>query len=210
VTPKNRITFEIFGERKGNTTLFLVDSRGKSFATLLVSVKEKIPKRVALCLLSDRRRNCPFTEAEVPIFFTRTAQTFKQQANIELTQVGGIFNVNVSDDLGDPIVADKPSTRSAILRATPQQAILANFVVYYSWDITSLTRRAIVGLNQGFDCYVEKQADPFENGITTAHEIGHGLGLSHSSAKTLMAGDGNARSSLLQQFEIDMINQTDS
>jgi len=210
VTPRNRISFDVFGQGKGNTTIFLVDRKGKAFAALLVSVKEKITKKVALCLLSDRRRNCPFTASEIAPMFTATARTFRQQANIELIQVGGIFPVTVTADLGDPIVADKPSTRAAILGATPQQAILADFVVFYSWDITSLTRPAIVGINQGFDCYVEKQPSSFENSITTAHEIGHGLGLSHSGAKTLMAGDGNARSSVLQQFEIDTINQTDS
>jgi hypothetical protein len=80
-------------------------------------------------------------------------------------------------------------------------------------DITSVQHPKIVGLNLGFDCYVEKQASrPHgvnEDAITTAHEIGHGLGLLHSGAKHLMAGDGNSRSSRLRQFEIDMINRTD-
>jgi hypothetical protein len=209
VTPRNRITFEIFGKTKGNTTLFLVDRQGKAFATLMVSVKEKVTKKVALCLLSDRKRNCPFTAAEVSPLFPSIVQTFRQQANIELTQAGSIFAVNVSADLGDPIVADRPATRSAILGATPPQALLADLVVFYCWDIASATRPGVVGLNLGFDCYVEKQPNAFENAINTAHEIGHGLGLNHSGAKTLMAGDGNTRSSLLQQFEIDTINQTD-
>jgi hypothetical protein len=210
VTPRNRITFEIFGKTKGNTTLFLVDRQGKAFATLMVSVKEKVTKKVALCLLSDRKRNCPFTAAEVSPLFPSIVQTFRQQANIELTQAGSIFAVNVSADLGDPIVADRPATRSAILGATPPQALLADLVVFYCWDIASATRPGVVGLNLGFDCYVEKQPNAFENAINTAHEIGHGLGLNHSGAKTLMAGDGNTRSSLLQQFEIDTINQTDA
>jgi hypothetical protein len=71
-------------------------------------------------------------------------------------------------------------------------------------------RKDIVGVNFSQTCYVEfNSTNPMENGLTTAHEIGHGLGLMHSAADTLMAGDGVSRSSLLQQFEIDTINQTD-
>ena len=213
VTRGNRVTFDILGERKGNTTIFLLDRKDDVFGTLLVSVKEKISKTVALCLLSDRKRNCPFNAAELPGLLTMTASVFRQQANIELTSVGPVFSVNVPEDLGDPLTPDKPGIKRSILLATPTAARLADFCVFYTWNITSISRPDIRGLNMGFDCYVEKQVfSPKginEEAITTAHEIGHGLGLQHTGAQKLMAGDGNMRSSKLQQFEIDTINTTD-
>jgi hypothetical protein len=210
VTRRNRITFNIFGEGKGNTTIALLNRKGEPIASLLVSVKEKITKTVAFCLLSDIRRLCPFTSSEIPPILSGVQKVFKQQANIELNQRGSLFTVNVTSNLGDPIIMEKPEIRSAILRATPQNAILADFCVYFTWDVFSLQKGQIVGQNFGFDCYVEKQLSPFDNAITTAHELGHGLGLSHNGAQTLMAGDGNLRSSKLHQFEIDLINQTDN
>jgi hypothetical protein len=210
VTSRNRIRFQLFGQQKGNTTLFLVDRSGKAFATLLVSVKAAVAKSVAFCLLSDMKRNSPFSAVELPSILTAVQQTFKQQANIGFTQIGTVFPVNVTANLGNPLILDKPNIRSAILSATPQSAILANFVVYFTWDVFTLVGRQIVGVNFGFDCYAEQLGDPFQNAMTVAHELGHGLGLGHSSAKTMMAGDGNSRTSKLQQFEIDTINQTDA
>ncbi|WP_348393474.1 zinc-dependent metalloprotease family protein, partial [Streptococcus pneumoniae] len=81
--------------------------------------------------------------------------------------------------------------------------------IYFTWDLRSNIRGDIVGQNFGFACFVEQGNSPFENANTVAHEIGHGLGLGHTGAKTMMAGDGDARSSFLQQFEIDTVNTTD-
>jgi hypothetical protein len=155
VTKKNRITFELVGERKGNTTIFLLDRKDDVFGALLLSVKEKISKTVALCLLSDRKRNCPFIPGEVPGLLTMTASVFRKQANIELVPVGSVFPVNVPEDLADPLSPDKPAIHRAILIATPTQARLADFCVFYTWNITSVQHPKIVGLNLEFDCYVE-------------------------------------------------------
>ena len=44
VTRRNRITFDILGERRGNTTIFLLDRKDDVFGTLLVSVKRRSTK----------------------------------------------------------------------------------------------------------------------------------------------------------------------
>jgi hypothetical protein len=208
ITPQNRFVFRIFGEKTGNTTIFLVDRQGKSFATLLVSVKSRISKTVSLCRLADMKRNCPWPANGLPSILADASRTFLQQANIELKQHKTVFEVPVAANLGNPLFLDRGTGRNQILTATPLDAFGANFLVYFTWDLRSVTGE-IVGQNFGIDCYAEFETDPNEQRLTTAHEIGHGLGLNHTGAKTLMAGDGNSRSSLLQQFEIDTINKTD-
>jgi len=209
VTPNNTITFQIQGLQKGNTTFFLVDGNGKATTQLLVSVKEKITRTFSLCRVSDRRHLCPFLPEQLPPIARAMKKTFIQQANIDLIQVGAIFEVICTENLGNPLILENPVNRNAIISNTPREARVAIFQLYFVWDLFSNRAGQIVGQNFGFDCYVEQGNNPFENAITAAHEIGHGLGLNHTGAKSLMAGDGNSRSSKLQQFEIDTINDTD-
>jgi hypothetical protein len=209
VTRQNRITFEIFGITTGNTTIFLVDPQGKGITALLVSVKAKITKTAALCRLSDMKRNSPWASERLPAIQTADSRVFSQQANIAFTQHRSVFDVTVPSNLGDPLILDKGTARATIIGVTPNAAFGANFIVYFTWDLFSV-KGQIVGQNFGTDCYVEFDSNTFEQGVTAAHELGHGLGLSHTGAQLLMAGDGVSRSSLLQQFEIDTINQTDA
>lgn len=209
VTPNTTITFQIEGLQKGNTTLFLVDRNGKATTQLLVSVKEKITRTFSLCRVNDRRHLCPFLAEQLPLIASRMKRTFIQQANIDLIQVGDTFEVTCTENLGNPLILENPVNRAAIISNTPRGALAAIFQLYFVWDLFSNRIGQIVGQNFGFDCYVEQANNPFENAITAAHEIGHGLGLLHTGAKSLMAGDGNSRTSKLQQFEIDTINDTD-
>ena len=86
------------------------------------------------------------------------------------------------------------------------QAFGANFIVYFTWNIRTV-KDDVVGLNVNNVCFVEfNSVDRNENGLTTAHELGHALGLKHNGRDLLMAGDGISRSSRLEQFEIDTVN----
>jgi Metallo-peptidase family M12 len=212
VTPNNTLSFNIFGMKNGNTNLFLVNSRGVATSVMRISVKERLQKTFAVARLSDIRHLCPFLPEQIPEMLLRVKATFLQQANIELTQQGGQFDVTVPRNLGNPLILDAPTRDNfnAILAATPQAALVPNFCVYFCWDLRSNVFGSIVGQTITGFCFSEQQNNPFENAITVAHELGHAMGLNHTGAKSMMAGDGNSRSSHLQQFEIDTINNNDN
>ena len=99
VPRQNRLRFEIVGDKKGRTTISLVDSKGKKLDAQIVSVKGKITRNVAMCRLSDIRHNCPFLPEQPPLLLPGVQKVFKQQANIEITQHQGIFDVTVPINL---------------------------------------------------------------------------------------------------------------
>ncbi len=209
VPARTRVTFDIFGRRRGNASIQLVAPDGTVVDDLAVSVKDRVSKTVALVRLADMRRSCPFPRDQLPLILERVSRTYRQQANVELRQLGDVFEANAPADLGDPLVPERREVSSAILAATPNGAMPADFIVYFTWDLRARAE-SIVGQNFGKLCFVEHNAgSDTENMLTTGHELGHGLGLKHCAAHTLMAGDGVSRSSLLQRFEIDMVNATD-
>jgi len=196
----------------------ILNRQAKVLGGLLVSVKSQISKTYALCRLSDMRRTSPWPVPNLQPMMQRVEKTFLQQANIKLSQKDNeIFHVNANDrDLGDPLIPERiiqPENFSLshylLFRRSPTKAILANFTIFFVWDLRT-TKKDIVGQNFGQACFVEfNSTSPFENALTTAHEIGHGLGLGHTTSQFMMAGDGFSRTSRLQQFEIDTINKSD-
>src|SRR5262249_8422713 len=132
-------------------------------------------------------------------------------ANLELDHRFRFFNVTVPADLGDPMFPEKDDIRRKIIAETPDAAFGANFVIYFTWNIESIMG-GIAGQNFGQVCFVEKatpKGASTTNMMITGHEIGHGLGLTHTRAGFLMARTWTNRTSMLQQFEIDLINKTD-
>ncbi len=223
LTPNNRVDFDIVGGKAGNTSITLKKSDGFGVASLTVSVKKVVRKTYALCRLSDRRITCPFTNQEIEKIMPAVAKTYIQQANIQLDDNarGQIYEIVCPEILGDPLFPFKPTVFAAIDARTHatdtgrpigQNYLIgsADLIVYFAWNIRNTMKPfEVVGLTRGRYCFIEHQGIPNEDALTTGHEIGHGLGLNHTGAKFLMAGDGDSRSSKLQQFEIDMINKTD-
>jgi hypothetical protein len=215
VGPNTRFSFDIIGIARGNTSIFLAEG-GKAIDVLNVSVKLRIPKTFNLIRLSDMRRTCPYSEIQITSIMGAVAKTYIQQANIDLTQKDPrIEPLNIPRDLGDPLIPDKrlpdgTTIKNVVIDATPLRLFGADFRIYFTWNLRGLTKD-VVGVTFGHTCFVEDidGGDTFQNKMTTAHELGHALGLDHSGAQTLMFADTGARTSLLQQFEIDTINQTD-
>ncbi len=154
--PRTRFNFELVGLKSGNTTVVMRDRTGKPLANLLVSVKAQVSKTYTLCRLSDMCRTCPWPVADLRPMMQLVERTFLQQANIRLTENGAVIHeVNINDrDLGDPLIPmrvvqpENMTINFVIVSRTPARAFLANFVIYFTWDLRAV-RRDIVGHNFG-------------------------------------------------------------
>ena len=222
-------TFDLEGQSAGNATLVIRNRSGKALESLLISVKAELAKTYSLCLLHDMRHRSPWLPPNNPTqpnppsadrvvrpMMEKVKQAFRQQTNVILSErTAQLFEVNINDrNLGDRIVLDarlppsNDTVSSLIVSRTPGQAFGASFIIYFTWDIRTL-KDDVVGLTVNNVCFVEfNSVDANENGLTTAHELGHALGLKHNGRDLLMAGDGISRSSRLEQFEIDTVNQS--
>ena len=227
--PKTTTTFNLFGKLAGQATLVIRNQAGKPLETLLISVKNQVAKSYSLSILNDRRRRSPWLPPNDPTapnppapdsilrpMMNGVRKAFLDQANVLLSEKAAqIFECNVNDrDLGDPIVLnstvlDGTETKSLsqiIVGKMPLGAFAADFRLIFTWGIRN-RKSDFVGLTIGTICYVEFNSNSmFENAVTTAHELGHAMGLMHNGRDVLMAGDGITRSSRLEQFEIDTIN----
>jgi hypothetical protein len=121
VTPNNTLSFNLFGIKKGNTNLFILNKQSVATSVMRISVKEKIRKTYTVGRLSDIRHLCPFLPEEVPVMLRRVEATYLQQANIQLDQIGGQSEIVVTKNLGNPIILDTPDRANfnAIFNATP-------------------------------------------------------------------------------------------
>jgi len=227
VGARTTFTFDLEGQSAGHATLVVRDRSGKSLESLLISVKAQLPKTYSVCLLHDMRHRSPWLPPNNPTqpnppsadrvvrpMMENVKLAFKQQANVILSEkTPNLFEVNINDrNLGDRIVLDSrvppnnDTISSLIVSRTPSAAFGGNFIIYFTWDIRTV-KDDVVGLTVNSVCFVEfNSVNANENGLTTAHELGHALGLKHNGRDLLMAGDGISRSSRLEQFEIDTVN----
>jgi hypothetical protein len=227
IGPATTFTFDLEGRTAGSAILAIRNSKGVSLESLLISVKAELLRTYSLCVLHDLRHRSPWLPPNNPTqpnpppadgvvrpMMERVKLAYRQQANVVLSEKATrLFEVNINDhNLGDPIVLDArlgsagSVASSFIVSRTPSEAFGANFIIYFTWDIRT-AKDDVVGLNVNNVCFVEfNSVNSNENGLTTAHELGHALGLKHNGRDLLMAGDGISRSSRLEQFEIDTVN----
>jgi hypothetical protein len=205
IPPDTRIAFSIVGKAEGATILTLEDPTGEVLDSLLVSVKTKVTKDFAICLLSDKDQKNKTNRTDAIPTMQDVRTIFLKQANLELNRTVSPVAVNVPRDLGRPFDPTKPGVLAAVLDATPP-ALRNQIVVYCCWEIARAKEDdAGITLSNQYS-FIEDGA----NAHVFAHEIGHALKLKdrRDNVRRLMFFSTAGQSNKLDQFEIDDLNRS--
>jgi hypothetical protein len=160
------------------------------------------------------RRSSSFSRDDLPTLFAKARQTYLIQANVVLEeQKPGGFDVNVPKDLGNPMNPELPAIAKSVIDATPNDAFLADFIVYLCWNLVAVGKDiGGVALTGTKFCFCEDNGQGsggFFTPAVIAHELGHLMGLDHfQHPNGGLMDQGFIKSSRLFQFEIDFINPT--
>jgi hypothetical protein len=208
--PKAEVEFALNGVKPGRVTIALRNTAGKLEDELTISVKAPRSVTLSIAILKDIRRQAGFDADIIRSLLSGVFKTYKQQVNIDLSINHGPEELLVEKDLKDPMFPEIVETALAIHDATPRIWFLSTLIVYCTWNIQTLSGKDdLAGLNVGKKVFVENNPNPTLTRVTFAHEIGHGLGLDHTTDREAVmnpfVGGAHTR---FRQFEIDQMNKS--
>jgi hypothetical protein len=200
--------FILAGQSPGRTVIVAEDARGRNLDTLVVSVKNVVPKTFMIHRLRNRTMRSNRTTDELVSMLRTVKATYLTQANVVLAQIGVVNDLVVANDYGDPI----DMQRRRPIHGNAGETTDFNGDVLTALNKDNLFGRAdfhmvgtcqligALGTTPDFKniCYVahtfEQNASiKLEQETTTyAHELGHAFGLRHPGhGITDMMADGN-------------------
>lgn len=227
--PHKRATFQLNAEQVGRAEVKVTNARQERLETLTVSVKSPVRKTYSLNVVSDifhrspwvhrSRKSSPSGDAEPPTsirpMMDKVEAFFRHQAFVLLRDMGGkVFECKVKDrDLGKRIFLQdlvRPGNKQVLELITDQvdpSASMADVRIFFTWDIVGDEDALGLTTRGGRSVFVAFDANELKKGLTTAHELGHALGLVHGDrTDTLMAEKATNLLPLLEKTEIDRIN----
>ena len=208
--PKAEVEFALNGVKPGRVTLALRNAAGKLEDELTISVKAPQPVTLSIGILKDIRRQAGFDAEMIRFLLSGVFKTYKQQVNIDISINNGPEELLVEKDLKDPMFPENIETHNAIHDATPKIWFRSTLVVYCTWNVKTLSgKNDLAGVNIGKKVFVENNPNPILTRVTFAHEIGHGLGLDHTTDReAVMNPFVEGAHTRFRQFEIDHMNKS--
>ena len=209
-----RMEFDIVGIGVGKTEIVLESAGGGGLASMKASAKAESKVTISACRLKDLEFVNPYDDTNIRAAMARTKFTFKNIANVKLIDDPTIYLVESDIGLGNPIVLGRAFTEYSqqmstvhdhIIRKTPPAARAASIVAIFGWDF-EIVHQPLVGLQSGRFVFVDFEADPNDRNLTLEHEIGHAMGLGHTSILSIMNGEGISRVERFEADEIEKLN----
>ncbi len=227
--PHKTVTFQLTAEKVGRAEVSVSNARQERLETLSVSVKSPVKKTYSLNVVSDMFHRSPWVHrsakssssgpAEPPTslrpMMDKVEGFFRHQAFVLLRDVAGqVFECKVGNrDLGNPIHLQdliRPGNKQVLDLITDEvnpSASMADIRIFFTWNIVGDEDALGFTTRGGKSVFVAFDANELKKGLTTAHELGHALGLFHGKrTDTLMAEKDTNLFPLLEKSEIDLIN----
>lgn len=224
VDANKTVTFDLEGEAIGRADVKVRKANQEILETMRVSVKDAIKKTYSLNVVSDMVHKSPWVlpgpdgpepKTSIRPMMELVEAAFRRQALILLKNpLERVFKCHVSDlKLGDPIELqrffrqERKQLLEMIVDRSDPNARQVDIMIFFTWNIIGSEDALGFTSRGGKSVFVAFAPNELKKGLTTAHEIGHALGLFHgNSTDTLMAEADTNTNAQLEASEIDRIN----